>query len=65
MQSPEPDLAALARGLGLESPAPVTDLTKLKGALETAFARVAEGAAYVLDIRVRAEYIGEAMHDVS
>lgn len=62
MQGPEPDLAGLARGLGLEAPDPVMDLADLAEAHDTALARVAEGAAYVLDVRVRAEYIGEAMH---
>jgi acetolactate synthase-1/2/3 large subunit len=64
MQGPEPDLGALARGLGLEAPDPVTDLADLPAALESAFARVAAGAAVVLDVRVRAEYIGKAMHEL-
>ena len=64
MQGPEPDLAGLARNLGLESPDPVTDIADLGGALQTAFERVSQGAAYVLDVRVKAEYIGAAMHDL-
>ncbi|MFY0691910.1 MAG: thiamine pyrophosphate-binding protein [Paracoccaceae bacterium] len=65
MQGPEPDLAGLARSLGLEAPDPVTDLADLPAALETALERVADGACYVLDVRVRQEYIGEAMVELS
>lgn len=65
MQGPEPDLAGLARSLGLEAPDPVTDLANLPSALSTALDRVEQGAAYVLDVRVTAEYIGEAMVDLS
>lgn len=61
MQGPEPDLAGLARNLGLEAPDPVTDLADLPAALTDALDRVAEGAAIVLDVRVRAEYIGAEM----
>ncbi|NNU80794.1 thiamine pyrophosphate-binding protein [Halovulum dunhuangense] len=64
MQGPEPDLAGLARSLGLEAADPVFDLADLPTALEKAFERVAAGAAYVLDVRVRPEYIGAAMHDL-
>jgi acetolactate synthase-1/2/3 large subunit len=63
MEDPQPDLPSLARALGLEAGSPVTDLAELPGALEAAFARVAEGAAFVLDVQVRAEYIGDAMVD--
>jgi acetolactate synthase-1/2/3 large subunit len=61
MQGPEPDLPALARALGIEAPDSVTDLANLPGALEHALDRVAQGAAVVLDVQVRAEYIGTAM----
>ncbi|EAR51888.1 benzoylformate decarboxylase [Oceanicola granulosus HTCC2516] len=65
MQGPEPDLAGLARGLGLEAPEPVTDLADLPAALAAALDRVAEGAAVVLDVRVRQEYIGQPMVELS
>lgn len=65
MQGPEPDLAGLARNLGLEAPEPVTDLADLPGALTHALDRVADGAAIVLDVRVRAEYIGTEMMELS
>tara|TARA_B110000503_G_scaffold123536_1_gene189232 strand:+ start:3609 stop:5366 length:1758 start_codon:yes stop_codon:yes gene_type:complete len=65
MQNPEPDLGGLARSLGLTAPASVMDLADLPAALEDAFARVAAGEAVVLDVRVRQEYVGEAMHDIA
>ncbi|WP_114966432.1 thiamine pyrophosphate-binding protein [Alkalilacustris brevis] len=63
MQGPEPDLGALARGLGLEAPEPVTDLADLPAALEQALDRVAAGAAVVLDVRVKQEYIHAPMQE--
>jgi len=65
MQGPEPDLAGLARSLGLEAPDPVTDLADLPSALTKALDRLAEGAAVVLDVRVRAEYIGKEMMELT
>ena len=64
MQGPEPDLAGLARSLGLEAPDPVFDLADLPAALNDALDRVEGGAAVVLDVRVRAEYIGKEMVDL-
>ena len=61
MQGPDPDLPALARALGLEAPDSVTDLADLPAALEKALDRVEQGAAVVLDVQVRAEYVGAAM----
>ena len=61
MEGPEPDLAGLARNLGLESPEPVTNLRNLQAALENALGRLKDGAAIVLDVKVRQEYIGESM----
>jgi len=58
MEGPAPDLAGLARGLGLEAPEPVTDLSELPAALDHALARLQAGAAIVLEVRVRQEYIG-------
>ena len=65
MQGPDPDLVGLARSLGLAAPDPVTDLADLPAALADALDRVAAGEALVLDVRVRAEYIGKAMVELS
>ncbi len=65
MQEPEPDLPGLARSLGLETRDPVTDLSELPAALEAALDRVADGAAYVLDVQVRPEYVGAKMVELS
>jgi len=61
MQDPAPDLPALARALGLEAPDSVTDLADLPAALEEVLDRVEQGAAVVLDVQVRAEYVGAPM----
>lgn len=61
MEQPAPDLPALARAQGLEAGEPVTDLRDLPAALEKAFDRLEAGAAYVLDVHVRPEYIDQAM----
>ena len=65
MQEPEPNLAGLARDLGLEAPEPITDLTDLQAALIHSLDRVENGAAVVLDVRVRREYVGDAMVELS
>ena len=65
MQEPEPDLAGLARGLGLEAPDPVTDVSALPAALDHALQRLRDGAAIVLEVRVRQEYIGTPLVDLS
>jgi acetolactate synthase-1/2/3 large subunit len=65
MQEPEPNLAGLARDLGLEAPEPITDLTDLQAALIHSLDRVENGAAVVLDVRVRQEYVGDAMVELS
>ena len=61
MEGPEPDLAGLARNLGLEAPESVTNLRNLQAALENALGRLKDGAAIVLDVKVRQEYIGKSM----
>jgi thiamine pyrophosphate-dependent acetolactate synthase large subunit-like protein len=63
MQAPEPDLPGLARGLGIYAPDSVTRLEDLDAALKDALDRIADGEAVVLDVQVRAEYIGTAMQD--
>lgn len=63
LQEPEPDLPALARGLGLYAPDSVTQVEDLPGALTDALDRAAAGEAIVLDVQVRAEYIGKAMQE--
>ena len=65
MQGPEPNLAGLARDLGLEAPDPITDLVDLQAALLHSLDRVENGAAVVLDVRVRQEYVGDAMVELS
>lgn len=65
MEDPVPDLAMIARGQGLEGEGPITDLADLAPALERALKRVREGAAYVLDVHVRPEYVGGPMIDPS
>jgi acetolactate synthase-1/2/3 large subunit len=56
IEDPDPDLAMLARGQGLEAEGPISDLKDLKPALERAIARVKSGAAFVLDVVVKREY---------
>ena len=65
MQGPEPNLAGLARDLGLEAPEPVTDLADIQAALLHSLDRVENGAAVVLDVRVCGEYVGDAMVELS
>ena len=65
MQGPEPDLADLARGMGLEAPDPIIDLADLQAALIHSLERVENGAALVLDVRVRQEYVGDGMVELS
>ena len=64
MQGPEPDLADLARGMGLEAPDPIIDLADLQAALIHSLERVENGAAIVLDVRVRQEYVGDGMMEL-
>jgi thiamine pyrophosphate-dependent acetolactate synthase large subunit-like protein len=49
---PDPDLAALARSLGLHGIGPVAARDALAAALEQAVAAVADGAPVVVDVRV-------------
>ncbi len=65
MQGPEPNLAGLARNLGLEAPEPITDLANLQSAVIHSLDRVENGAAVVLDVRVRQEYVSNAMVEFS
>jgi acetolactate synthase-1/2/3 large subunit len=52
INDPPPDLAGLARDLGVEGAGPVTDIAELRPALKTALARLKAGAGYVLDVVV-------------
>ena len=61
----QPDLAGLARGMGLEAPDPIIDLADLQAALIYSLERVENGAAVVLDVRVRQEYVGDGMVELS
>ena len=65
MQEPEPNLAGLARNLGLEAPEPITNLADLQPAVIHSLDRVENGAAVVLDVRVRQEYVVDAMVELS
>ena len=65
MQGPEPNLAGLARDLGLEAPEPVTDLADIQAALTHSLDRIENGASVVLDVRVRQEYVGDPMVELS
>lgn len=65
IEGPEPNLAGLARNLGLEAPEPITDLADLEAALIHSLERVESGAAVVLDVRVRQEYVGDEMVELS
>ena len=60
-----PLYAGLARDLGLEAPEPITDLADLEAALIHSLDRVESGAAVVLDVRVRQEYVGDEMVELS
>lgn len=61
LEGPAPDLPGLARALGLEAPDSVTDLAELPAALARALDRLEAGAAIVLDVKVRPEYIGQPL----
>jgi thiamine pyrophosphate-dependent acetolactate synthase large subunit-like protein len=52
IQEPDPDLAAVARGLGLTATGPVTDASGLHWALAGAAEQAAAGATVVVDVRV-------------
>ena len=49
---PAPDLAALARGMGLEGIGPVKQVRDIRGALEDAVARVRAGRPCLLDVHI-------------
>ncbi|HYM69208.1 MAG TPA: thiamine pyrophosphate-binding protein [bacterium] len=53
---PEPDLALLARGLGVSAIGPVEQSEALDAALGDAVATVKQGAACVVDVRVEGSY---------
>jgi acetolactate synthase-1/2/3 large subunit len=61
IDEPAPDLAGIARNMGLEGEGPITDLKDLEPALRRAVARLRAGAPFVLDVVVRAEYVGGQM----
>ncbi len=56
MQGPDPDLAALARGQGLEGIGPVTGPEELTCALQRAVKLVRDGHPTVVDVRVARGY---------
>jgi thiamine pyrophosphate-dependent acetolactate synthase large subunit-like protein len=54
IRDPDPDLAALARSLGLRGFGPLADLSELAGTLRDAVEAVAGGEAVVVDVHVLA-----------
>jgi thiamine pyrophosphate-dependent acetolactate synthase large subunit-like protein len=56
IEDPAPDMAAIAKGFGLEGAGPIEKLEDLPKALETAFAAVRAGKSYVLDVITKREY---------
>lgn len=52
LRDPDPDLAGLAKALGLSGHGPVRDLAELKAVLENACAEVVAGNAVVVDVMV-------------
>ena len=63
LSGPAPYLPGLARSLGLEAPDSVTDLAALPAALSQALDRLEAGAAIVLDVKVRPEYVGAPLYE--
>ncbi len=57
IENPNPDCAMIARGHGLEAPAPITDLAELAPALKQAISAVRNGKSYLLEVIVRREYV--------
>jgi thiamine pyrophosphate-dependent acetolactate synthase large subunit-like protein len=55
ISEPDPDLAALARSLGLDAVGPVTDPARLTGALTEALRRTDTGAAVLVDVHIEPE----------
>jgi thiamine pyrophosphate-dependent acetolactate synthase large subunit-like protein len=53
---PDPDLATVARGLGLRGWGPVADAAALEAALREAVAAVAAGGQALVDVRIAAGY---------
>ena len=56
IEDPAPDMAAIAKGFGLDGEGPVEKLEDLPKALEKAFAAVKAGKSYVLDVITKREY---------
>jgi thiamine pyrophosphate-dependent acetolactate synthase large subunit-like protein len=54
IRDPDPDLASLARSLGLRGHGPVRTEDVLEAALATALQEAADGAAVLVDVRVGA-----------
>jgi thiamine pyrophosphate-dependent acetolactate synthase large subunit-like protein len=52
IRNPDPDLATLARSLGLVGHGPVSDAAELERVLQGAITDVSNGASVVIDVRV-------------
>jgi acetolactate synthase-1/2/3 large subunit len=61
IEDPAPDCAMIARGHGLDTTGPVSDLAELKPALEKAIAAVRAGKSYLLEVIVRREYVTQRL----
>jgi thiamine pyrophosphate-dependent acetolactate synthase large subunit-like protein len=53
IRDPDPDLAALARSLGLTAHGPITDLDALAPTLADATAQARAGASVLVDVRIQ------------
>jgi acetolactate synthase-1/2/3 large subunit len=63
IESPPPDLAAIARAQGWDGAGPVRDLADLPAAFDAALAAVKEGRRYLLDVLIAPEYVRTPLVD--
>ena len=63
IDNPEIDICALAKAQGLHSIGPVSDIKHLAGAIEEGLKKVQEGAALVMDVRIKPEYATSPVHE--
>jgi thiamine pyrophosphate-dependent acetolactate synthase large subunit-like protein len=58
IQSPDVDLAAIARAQGFSAPAPVEQLSDLREAVRAGVAVVKQGGRCFIDVRITPDYLG-------
>lgn len=63
IDDPAPDMAAIARGFGLDGEGPVSDLADLPRAIERGLRAVKAGRSYVIDVVTRREYASSHVPD--